>query len=75
MRVSIHLQGTPGVEPGPFLFTDDGRLGRLGHMMFGLSAFSLFLLAAQVSSTGGGAVTGRVEDAISSLEHRSVAHA
>jgi hypothetical protein len=34
-------------------------------MMFGLFAFSLFLLAARVSSTDGGRVTGRVTDATS----------
>jgi Carboxypeptidase regulatory-like domain len=34
-------------------------------MLLGLSAFSLFLLAAQVSSTSGGRVSGRVTDATS----------
>jgi len=33
--------------------------------MFGLSVFSLFLLAAQGSSTGGWRITGRVADAVS----------
>ena len=57
--------GPRRVGPGRFQFTDDGRLHRLGHVMFGLSVFSLFLLAAQGSSTGGWRITGRVADAVS----------
>ena len=51
--------------PGRFLFTDGDRLPTLGRMMLGLSAFSIFLLAAQSSLTSGAPITGRVVDGIS----------